>query len=172
MNVALNRKRSRLALEDEDDDEKELRQPEASSALSVSADTLKRTKTQSELEELDIISAEDAWTVDVESIIKSSTLEAPQGSNLRPHNNVGNFRPGESIFVLCVQGNVRLHYNILWYRCQAFERSVADGVQLHAAGAICNVTFITSPRSLPRPFDARSHRDGRDIASPYTSCWT
>lgn len=113
MNLALNRKRSRLALDDDDEDEQRL--PEPSPALSTFSDTLKRTRTQNELEELDIVRPEDAWNVDVAGILASYTLPAPPGSSLQAHNNAGNYVQNNSILVLCVQGNVRLHYDLLWY---------------------------------------------------------
>ena len=112
MNVALNRKRSRLALDDDGEDE--LRQPEPSPALSTFSDTLKRTKTQSELDELDIISPEEAWSVDIEGILASNTLSASPASGLQAHSNASNFRRDKSIIVLCVQGNLHLHYDLLW----------------------------------------------------------
>lgn len=112
MNVALNRKRSRLALED--DEEEELRLPEPSPALSTFSDALKRTRTQSDLEELGIIRPEDAWSVDVESILSSHTLPTAPGSGLQAHSNVDNFQKNTSIIVLCVQGNLHLHYDLLW----------------------------------------------------------
>lgn len=112
MDVALNRKRSRLAVDD--DDEEEQRQPEPSPALSTFSDSLKRTRTQSELEELKVISPEHAWLVDVEGILGSNTLSTPHGSHLQAHDNVSNYAKGTSILVLCVQGNMQLHYDLLW----------------------------------------------------------
>ena len=108
MNAAVNRKRSRIDL-----DEEEERQPLPSPALSVGGDSLKKSRTQSELEELDVIAPEDAWSVDVASILESNTLACPPGSHLRPHNNVEKYT-AESIIILCVQGNVQLHYDLLW----------------------------------------------------------
>lgn len=106
----MSRKRSRLAL---DDDEDEQRTPEPSPALSTFSDTLKKTKTQSDLDDLDIIPPEDAWTVDVEGILASRTLSSPPGSSLQPHDNVGRYKREDSIVVLCVQGNMQLHYDLL-----------------------------------------------------------
>jgi hypothetical protein len=107
----MNRKRSRLAL---DDDEDERRTPEPSPALSMFSDSLKKTKTQCDFEELDIIPPEHAWIVDVEGILASSTLATPPGSELQAHDNVGRYKREESIIVLCVQGNLQLHYDLLW----------------------------------------------------------
>ncbi|KAL1591611.1 hypothetical protein SLS60_011861 [Paraconiothyrium brasiliense] len=98
MDAAVSRKRSRLALDDD---------------ATADDDALKRSRTQGELEELDVIRPEDAWTVDVAAMLASRTLPAPPGSSLRPHNNAHRLRNG-SIFVLCVQGNVQLHYDLLW----------------------------------------------------------
>jgi hypothetical protein len=112
MDVALSRKRSRIAL-DEDEDLPPRREP--SPALSSSGDTLKKSKTQCELEELDIISPQEAWTVDVDAILASNVLAAPPDSRLQAHNNWARYQRGQSIIVLCVQGNVQIHYELLWY---------------------------------------------------------
>ncbi|KAJ4300996.1 hypothetical protein N0V90_003085 [Kalmusia sp. IMI 367209] len=111
MKVALSRKRSRIDLDD--DDELQQRQPLPSPALSTSSDTLKRSRTQNELDELHVLRSEDAWAVDVASILASNTLAAPRGSSLQPHNNVDKYS-SESVIILCVQGNVHLHYDLLW----------------------------------------------------------
>ncbi|KAF1953870.1 hypothetical protein CC80DRAFT_476717 [Byssothecium circinans] len=114
MDVALNRKRSRLALgEDEDENDERRPLPVPSPALSTFSDGLKRSRTQGELEELDIIRAEDAWSVDVEGILASNTIGTPEGSGLRAHDNVSNYHKGSSIIVFCVQGGMQLHYNLL-----------------------------------------------------------
>lgn len=113
MSAPLSRKRSRFAPDSEDDEAHQLRQP--SPALSSLSDTLKRSKTQCELDELDMIDPKDAWTVDMSAILSSTTLAAPPSSGLKPHNNWQKYRKGESIMVLCVQGNLQLHYNLLWY---------------------------------------------------------
>ncbi|KAF1971476.1 hypothetical protein BU23DRAFT_183200 [Bimuria novae-zelandiae CBS 107.79] len=112
MKVAVNRKRSRVDLDD-DGDQPRQSLPLPSPTLSVGNDALKRSRTQSELEELGVVTPEDAWTVDVASILASNTLPSPPGSSLRPHNNVDKY-DARSIIVLCVQGNVRLHYDLLW----------------------------------------------------------
>lgn len=122
MDVALNRKRSRLALGDDDDDdtsdnrngERRLGLPLLSPALSAGSDSLKRSRTQGELEELDVIRPEDAWSVDIDSILASTTIPTPPGSTLQAHNNAENYKKNSSIFVLCVQGAVQLHYDLLW----------------------------------------------------------
>jgi len=108
----MSRKRSRLALDDSDEDSQ--RAPEASPALSTFSDTLKKTKTQSELDDLDIVPPEKAWSVDVHGILASRTLATPPASSLRAHDNVGRYKQEESTVVLCVQGNVELHYDLLW----------------------------------------------------------
>ena len=113
MSARLSRKRSRLAPDSDDDEAQRLRQP--SPALSSLSDTLKRSRTQCELDELDIVEPKDAWTVDVCAILASTTLAAPTGSGLKPHNNWQGYQKNKSILVLCVQGNLQLHYNLLWY---------------------------------------------------------
>ena len=110
MSAVLRRKRSRLS---DDDEELLLRQP--SPARSSLSDTLKKTRTQCELDELDIIEPKDAWTVDIGAILARPALAAPPGSGPKPHDNWQRYKKGESITVLCVQGNMQLHYNLLWY---------------------------------------------------------
>ncbi|KAF2474866.1 uncharacterized protein BDR25DRAFT_255355 [Lindgomyces ingoldianus] len=108
MHVALNlnRKRSRLIDDEEDAD----CLPPLASPLS---DTLKKTKTESELDEIGIVSPADAWPVDVKSILESPTLPKAEGSALEPHNNVSNYSSATSLLVLCVQGDCHLHYDLL-----------------------------------------------------------
>jgi hypothetical protein len=113
MSVALSRKRSRLALDDNDDDELHRRR-EPSPAPSTFGDTLKRSRTQCELEELDIIGVDEAWSVDVDAILASTRIATPPGRALDAHDNWQRYQRGESILVLCVQGNVHVHYELLW----------------------------------------------------------
>lgn len=112
MSVALSRKRSRLALDDHDEEMQQRREP--SPALSSFSDTLKRSKTQCELEELDIIPVDEAWTVDVDAILASKRVARPACARLETHDNLGRYQRGESLVVLCVQGNVQVHYELLW----------------------------------------------------------
>lgn len=109
--AALSRKRSRLALDSDDDEVQRHREP--SPALSSVSDTLKRSKTQCELDELSTISSDEAWTIDVDALLASYTLPVPSNSGLQAHNNWANYRRGESLMVLCVQGNVQTHYELL-----------------------------------------------------------
>jgi hypothetical protein len=116
MSVALSRKRSRLAADDDDDDEiHRRREPSPSPALSAFSDTLKRSRTQCELEELDIIGVDEAWSVDVDAILASTRIATPPNRTLDAHDNWSRYQRGESIMVLCVQGNVHVHYELLWY---------------------------------------------------------
>jgi hypothetical protein len=78
------------------------------------SDTVKRSRTQCELDELDIISAEEAWVVDIDAILSSRQVATPVGSRLEAHDNWDRYKRGESIVVLCVQGNVHVHYDLLW----------------------------------------------------------
>lgn len=112
MNAQIGCKRSRLTSDSDEDESQQLRQ--LPSKLSSVNDTLKRSKTQCELDELEIIEPKDAWTVDVAAILASTTIATPEGSGLKPHNNWQRYRKGESVIVLCVQGNLQLHYNLLW----------------------------------------------------------
>jgi hypothetical protein len=114
MDVALSRKRSRLTIDEDDDEVQHRRQP--SPALPTFGDALKRLKTQCELDALDIINPENAWSVDVDAILASNTLATPLNSGLEAHNKHANYRRGESLIVLCVQGNVHVHYELLWYK--------------------------------------------------------
>lgn len=111
MSAAISRKRSRLTL-DADEELQQRREP--SPALSTLSDTLKRTRTQCELDELSIVSPEEAWTVDVDAIIASPRLAAPVDSTLEHHDNWARYQKGESLIVLCVQGNLQIHYELLW----------------------------------------------------------
>lgn len=113
MPVGLNRKRSRLALDPDDEDEP-FHGRELSPALSAFSDTLKRSKTQCELDELGTISSGEAWKVDVDAILASKTLATPSVGTWEAHNNRPKYSKQESIYVLCVQGNVRVHYDLLW----------------------------------------------------------
>jgi hypothetical protein len=113
MSVALSRKRSRLAVDPDDDEASQQREP--SPALSAFSDTLKRSKTQCELEELDVIGADEAWSVDVDAIMASKRIGRPADGRLEAHDNWAGYVKGESTVVLCVQGNVQIHYELLWY---------------------------------------------------------
>ncbi|KAL6709707.1 hypothetical protein ACN47E_001135 [Coniothyrium glycines] len=103
-------KRSRLG-PDSDDEVQQRRDP--SPALSSFGDAIKRSKTQCDLDELGIISPEEAWTIDVDAILASNILAVPPGSGLTAHDNWANYKKGQSLIVLCVQGNVQTHYNLL-----------------------------------------------------------
>lgn len=140
MSARLSRKRSRLAPDSDDDEAQQLRPP--SPALSSLSDTLKRSKTQCELDELDIIEPKDAWTVDVGAILASTTLAAPSGSGLKPHNNWQRYQKDQSIIVLCVQGNLQLHYNLLWY---VFEWSPALSHQIEVSPKIALLWTTSTP---------------------------
>jgi hypothetical protein len=121
MSVALSRKRSRLALDDGDDELLQRREP--SPALSSMSDTLKRSRTQCELEELDIIGVDDAWTVDVDAIMASERIARPHNASLETHDNWSRYQKDHSIVVLCVQGNVHIHYDLLWYASSLLLKS-------------------------------------------------
>jgi hypothetical protein len=108
MDVAvLSRKRSHLT---EEEDE----QHEAAPSKSRPKALLKRTKTESDLDDIRIVAPEDAWTVDVSALLASPTRARSEGSCLRPHSNTARFQLGTSIIVLCVQGFLHLHYDLLW----------------------------------------------------------
>ena len=114
MDVALNRKRSRLALDEDGEDEPRLLSV-PSPAPSALSDGLKRSRTQGELEDLDTIPAEAAWGVDIDAILASDTRKTPeQRHGLSGHDNMEKYEKDGSIFVLCVQGSLQLHYDLLW----------------------------------------------------------
>ncbi|KAJ4411219.1 hypothetical protein N0V91_001595 [Didymella pomorum] len=141
MTSKLSRKRSRLTLESDDDEDERLRQP---------LPALQRSKTQCELDELDIIDPKDAWTVDIGAILARPTLAVPPGSGLMPHNNWQRYKKGGSITVLCVQGNMQLHYNLL---CSALEYLYSLSPSLQAI-ILCHdppshKLSTTAPYSLP-----------------------
>src|SRR5689334_16751646 len=112
MALTLNRKRSRLDL----DDDEEIPQPSKQDAalLSPVDATLKRKQSHSDLEDLEMVAPDDAWHIDVQTILASPTLPCPLGGRLQAHNNANNYSPGASIMVFCVQGNLQLHYDLLW----------------------------------------------------------
>ncbi|KAJ4338977.1 hypothetical protein N0V95_007922 [Ascochyta clinopodiicola] len=148
MSARLSRKRSRLATDSDDDGTQQLRQP--SPELSPLGDTLKRSKTQCELDELDIIEPKDAWTVDVDAILACTTLAAPPGSGLKSHNNWQRYEKGRSTTILCVQGNLQLHYDLL---CSALNELYAISPSLQAF-VLCHDPAThnlstTAPFSLP-----------------------
>jgi hypothetical protein len=112
MSVALSRKRSRLAVDSDDEEVQQRREP--SPALSTFSDTLKRSRTQCELDELDIIGVDEAWSVDVDAIMASKRIARPLAGRFEAHDNWARYARAESIVVLCVQGNVQTHYELLW----------------------------------------------------------
>jgi environmental stress-induced protein Ves len=92
----LSRKRSRLSPGLDDDHED---------------DTLKKTRTQCELDELNIVSPRDAWRVDVDALL---------GQRPWPR-----YRKGRSTIVVCVQGNMQLHHDLLRYVVEIHPRLCA-----------------------------------------------
>ncbi|KAF2109124.1 hypothetical protein BDV96DRAFT_469122, partial [Lophiotrema nucula] len=146
MDVALNRKRSRLALEeDDDDDEHRSQAPLPSPAL---ADTLKRSRTESELDSLDMVAPAHAWSVDVAAILSSPTFDGAPGR--AAHNNGDRFAADASIIVFCVQGNLQLHYDLL---CAALPELYTLSPSLQALVLCCDpashVPSASTPSSLP-----------------------
>lgn len=76
---------------------------------------LKRTRTQGDLDEIDVIPPGNAWRVDVDSILSSPTLTAASATNGKQgHSNLHRYTKGSSIVILCVQGELPVHYDILW----------------------------------------------------------
>ncbi|KAF2710502.1 hypothetical protein K504DRAFT_377153 [Pleomassaria siparia CBS 279.74] len=145
MMPTLTRKRSRLELDDDDD----VQQPAASSP-SLS-DTLKRTKTQSALDDLNIIPAEEAWRIDnVSSILSSPTLAIASDGSLHAHSALSNYAVGSSIIVFCVQGNLQLHYDLL---CSALPDLYTLSSSLQALVLCCDppshVPSTSTSSSLP-----------------------
>jgi hypothetical protein len=112
MSVALSRKRSRLAVDPDEDEHHRRREP--SPALSAFSDTLKRSRTQCELDELDIVAVDEAWVIDMHAILTSNRIARPPSGHLEAHDNWARHVEGASIVVLCVQGNVQTHYDLLW----------------------------------------------------------
>lgn len=114
MTSALCRKRSRLDIESDDEDIGHGANIQSNPTAAAPFGDLKRSKTQSELDELSIIPASGAWTIDVDSLLSSPTL-ATSSEKRVPHNNGSRYVRGESIIILCVQGGLHLHYDLLWY---------------------------------------------------------
>lgn len=126
MSVALNRKRSASTPE-----------PPDSSRYSPSlGESLKRTKTDSELDALGVIPSSEAWCIDLSAILCSPTVpKAPQG-----HHNPASSTSAKSIFLFCVQGDYELHYNLLWY--------LARFPSLVTSEQCCRLTLHAAPISL------------------------
>ncbi|KAF2832107.1 hypothetical protein CC86DRAFT_86343 [Ophiobolus disseminans] len=142
MSVALSRKRSRLATDEDEEEVQQRREP--SPALSVLSDTLKRSRTQCELDELDIIGAEEAWSVDVDAILASKRIARPLDGRLEARDNWQRYRRGESIIVLCVQGNVHTHYDLL---CSALPDLYTISPSLQAL-VLCHEPSTHNPSSI------------------------
>ncbi|KAF1929613.1 uncharacterized protein M421DRAFT_4075 [Didymella exigua CBS 183.55] len=142
MSTKLSRKRSRVTLDSDEDETQQLRQP--SPALSSRSDTLKRSRTQCELDELDIIEPKDAWTVDISAILASPALATPPDSGFKPHNNWQRYKRGQCITVLCVQGNLQLHYNLL---CSALDELYSVSPSLQAI-VLCHDPSTHKPSTI------------------------
>jgi hypothetical protein len=146
MSLSLNRKRSRLALEEEEDEQR-YRDEDATSGSTAD---LKRTRTQGELEEIAVIAPGDAWHVDVDSILSSPTLP-PSSGGKPPQSNVSRHAKGSSIIVLCVQGNMHLHYDLLWYVATAASAEFCSCLrQCHAPRTPRSLAIIAGFCSLSR----------------------
>lgn len=159
MSVALSRKRSRLGVDDDEEEEQRRREP--SPAFS---DSLKRSKTQCELEELDVIGAEEAWGVDVDAILASRRIMKP---GFEAHDNWARYGREESIVVLCVQGNVLVHYELLWYTgfC-GLGGSWAHERQRDVTGSLQSLAVSAGVRPLPRAFYAQAASQ-RAVFAPF-----
>lgn len=150
MSVPLSRKRSRLATDEDDEQEQFRREPSPAPILSPASDVLKRSKTQCELDELDIISPEDAWTIDIDALLQSNRI-ARSRADLEAHDNWARYRRRESIIVLCVQGNVQTHYDLLWYVYLYSRQDKCSCSQFDPSGTLHAVTLTSSFYPLPRP---------------------
>ncbi|KAF2499270.1 hypothetical protein BU16DRAFT_547671 [Lophium mytilinum] len=93
------------------------------------SDLLKRTRTEDELDAIDIIPAAKSWPVGIANILSSPMLREPLDSQLQPHDNFRNHIEGGSIFVLCVQGACELHYDLI---CNALPDLYAISPTLQA----------------------------------------
>ncbi|KAF2854827.1 hypothetical protein T440DRAFT_464959 [Plenodomus tracheiphilus IPT5] len=135
----ITRKRSRIALDSDSDPDSSHNEPHThpqpqlqsqqqqqqrlkspSPALSSISDTLKRTRTQCELDELSIVPPQDAWPFDIDALLASPRLSTPptHPTNLPAHDNWARYNRDKSILILCVQGNLQLHYELL---CTALQ---------------------------------------------------
>lgn len=81
--------------------------------------SLKRTKTDNELDALGIIPQDEAWHFDVASVIASPP--EPQA-----HTHLKSYSPSKSLFVLCVVGGLELHYQLLWYAMRLSLHSILE----------------------------------------------
>jgi len=126
------------------------RRKEPSPALSAIGDTLKRTRTQCDLDELAVVDAEAAWAFDVDALLASNRIAVPTGSAVEAHDNWPRYTKGESGFVLCVQGSLQLHYELL---CAALPDLYALSPTLQAL-VLCHhppthTLSPTAPFALP-----------------------
>jgi len=113
-------------------------------------DQLKRTRTEDELDPIDLFPAAKAWPIDIAGILSSPMLRKPLDSNLVPHDNFGNHTVGKSIYVICVQGACQLHYDLL---CKALPDLYAVSPNLQAL-VLCrnpstHIPSTSTPFSLP-----------------------
>ncbi|KAF2015691.1 hypothetical protein BU24DRAFT_183467 [Aaosphaeria arxii CBS 175.79] len=167
MSFALNRKRSRLMLESDDEDDSRLVPAHALAGSSSSTghlfnsnnnssnaasllsptDSLKKTRTQGELDELDIIPAGEAWKVDLKSLLENVPMRPkPDGSLLQPHDNNARYQRGKSITVLCVQGALQLHYDLL---CDALPELYSISPSLQAVVLCRDPSSHTPTNTIP-----------------------
>ncbi|KAL5121987.1 hypothetical protein ACEQ8H_000203 [Pleosporales sp. CAS-2024a] len=147
MSLTLSRKRSRLDVPDAaddntDDDDEQYRHARRDPSPALS-DGLKRTRTQCELEDLAMVPASEAWSVDMDALLASrrGVHEA------RQRDNAARYVRGESLVVLCVQGNVQVHYELL---CAALQELLTISPSLQAF-VLCHDP-ATHRLSLNAPF--------------------
>jgi hypothetical protein len=167
MSVALSRKRSRLTVDSDDDEAQSRREP--SPVHSVLSDTLKRSRTQCELDELDIVGVDEAWRVDVDAILASNRIATRPYGSLEAHDNWARYSKGESIMVLCVQGNVHTHYDLLWSVLLKPFQSRCSHSQFRSTRSLHAFAVPASLRPLPRSSYTQSLLDGAFYASHDTS---
>ena len=86
----------------------------ASPELSPIDGFLKRGKAEDDIETIKLFPRAQAWDFDVAALLDSPT-HVWQSSEDNSGNNFKNYDPSESLFILCVIGELDVQYQMLWY---------------------------------------------------------
>jgi hypothetical protein len=80
----------------------------------------KRGKAQDDIETIKLVPKAQAWDFDIGTLLDLPThvLVTAEDNNA---NNFRNYRPSESLFILCVTGTLDVGYQMLWY-VSSFKR--------------------------------------------------
>jgi len=86
----------------------------ASPELSPIDGFLKRGKAEDDIETIKLFPKAQAWDFDVAALLDSPT-HVWQSSEDSSGNNFKNYDPSESLFILCVTGELDVQYQMIWY---------------------------------------------------------